>query len=693
MTSSNHARSPPSSAHSGHDEIDSAATTLLASASGSRNHSFDEQQEIHGKSKYAGFELDRYEARERFGRRNSKDGSKSEDEEDDGSSQEGDRQGEEEHLLAHDTAALNLQSEHPAAATNTHADEGEPPAPSSRPDEKAKPVSWSSLPKKSQLAILTLARLSEPLTQTSLQAYMFYQLKSFKTASGETPSDSTVAQQAGVLAAAFTFAQFLTAIMWGRLADSERLGRKKVILIGLFGTAIGSLGFGFSGSFATAVFWRGMGGMLNGNMGVMRTMISEIVKEKKFQSRAFLLLPMTFNIGVIIGPLLGGLLADPVGSYPHIFGPGGSIGGEKGVWWLTRWPYALPNVVSACFLTGSALGVTFGLEETLEALRDKPDYGLRFSRWVARTLLFRRESAHQYAALVNREHAEADVEMSAITSKKTGQSTKTKQKLPFRRIWTSNILFTLLAHGILAMHVGTFNNLWFVFLSTPRYDSDPAHQSGENAEKSLQLPKGYHAHAPFTFTGGLALPPPSIGTALAILGVIGISLQLLLYPRISFRLGTTTSFRFSLLLFPVSYFLVPFLATIPSSLPAPAQASGILVWLSITLVLLVQVTARTFALPSTAILVNNACPHPSVLGTIHGIAQSVASAARTFGPVFFGMLYGVGLEKGVVGLAWWCMAGVAVLGAVAGTWVREGDGHEIWLEGEKEELQRDNKGR
>ncbi|KAI7573554.1 hypothetical protein KC343_g23570, partial [Hortaea werneckii] len=63
----------------------------------------------------------------------------------------------------------------------------------------------------------------------------------------------------------------------------------------------------------------------------MRTMISEMVQEKRFLSRAFLLLPMTFNIGVIIGPLLGGLLADPVGSYPEIFGPGGSLGGKNGV--------------------------------------------------------------------------------------------------------------------------------------------------------------------------------------------------------------------------------------------------------------------------------------------------------------------------------------------------------------------------
>lgn len=35
--------------------------------------------------------------------------------------------------------------------------------------KKEEPVTWSSLPHKSQLAILTIARLSEPLVQTSLR--------------------------------------------------------------------------------------------------------------------------------------------------------------------------------------------------------------------------------------------------------------------------------------------------------------------------------------------------------------------------------------------------------------------------------------------------------------------------------------------------------------------------------------------
>ncbi|GAB7329194.1 hypothetical protein MBLNU13_g01012t1 [Cladosporium sp. NU13] len=567
-----------SSSHSAHSSISKVDGTSSIADSTLSHGSFEERRD------YAGF------GDKKVRRRAGGDDDFDNDGDDDASDH--DHQ-EHDRLLVDDVAAALDSRSQDATATTLPDDDGEP----ALPPAKAKPrqIAWSELPKKGQLAILTLARLSEPLTQQGLQSYMFYQLKSFTLPNGEAPSDSTVARQAGVLAAAFTGAQFLTAIMWGRLADSATFGRKRVILIGLLGTAIGSLGFGFSKSFAAAVFWRCLGGVLNGNIGVMRTMISEIVREKKFQSRAFLLMPMTFNIGVIVGPLLGGWLADPVGSYPGVFGPGGSIGGEKGVEWLMRFPYALPNVINACFLLGSAMGILFGLEETLEALRDKPDYPLQFRRWVFRAFS-RRKSPHEYIEVADSSTptARIDVEMQSSTTPAAPSHPKPKQRLPFRRIWTRNVILTFLAHGLLAMHVGTFNNLWFVFLSTPRYDAHNKHTSS--------LPSTYKPHAPFTFTGGLSLPPPSIGTALAILGVIGITLQLLLFPTLSFKLGTTRSFRLSLLLFPISYLLAPYLAIIPSSTAPPAPASGAWIWLGITLVLAVQVTARTFALPSTAIL-------------------------------------------------------------------------------------------
>ena len=150
-------------------------------------------------------------------------------------------------------------------------------ASSAHQSHKDGPITWSSLPQKPQLAVLTLARLSEPLAERSLAAYMFYQLRWFD----DEASDSTIASQGGILTAAFAAAQFLTAVWWGRAADMPWIGRKKVILIGLFGTCLSSLGIGFSRSFVQALIFRTLAGALNGNIGVMRTMISEIIKEKK----------------------------------------------------------------------------------------------------------------------------------------------------------------------------------------------------------------------------------------------------------------------------------------------------------------------------------------------------------------------------------------------------------------------------
>lgn len=321
--------------------------------------------------------------------------------------------------------------------------------------------------------------------------------------------------------------------------------------------------------------------------------------------------------------------------------------------------------------------------QTLEAKRGQPDLGLRLGHSIANAFrhLFRR-NAHHYSAINTDDDLGSPTNSSQLDSyelesrlpESPVQKPKPRRKLPLSRIWTRNVFCTLLCHSILALHIGTFNNLWFIHLSAPRFDrenpSPPSH-----TRQSL----------PFSFTGGLGMPPRSVGFAMAVLGVIGISLQLLVYPAVNARLGTLRSFRYSLCLFPLTYTLTPYLSIIHSSLAPPHQASGILVWLALCGVLLVQVVGRTFALPATIIIINNCSPHPSVLGTIHGIAQSVSSASRTIGPVVGGWGYGKGLQVGVVGAVWWALAVVAGVGWLLSGLVREGDGHEIWLEGEKEE--------
>jgi hypothetical protein len=164
-----------------------------------------------------------------------------------------------------------------------------------------------------------------------------------------------------------------------------------------------------------------------------------------------------------------------------------------------------------------------------------------------------------YAAIANDDQDLVDspnVEMSpaAATLPKRIQP-HYKSRLPFRRIFTYNVICTLVAHGLLAGCNGTFQSIWYSFLSTPVYD--PSHP----------YPPNYKPHPPLTFNGGIGLPPRSVGVAMAILGTIGIILQVFLYPTMNARLGTVRSWRIFLYCFPIVYTLIPFLSLIPSTTP------------------------------------------------------------------------------------------------------------------------------
>jgi hypothetical protein len=83
----------------------------------------------------------------------------------------------------------------------------------------------------------------------------------------------------------------------------------------------------------------------------------------------------------IIGAGLGGVLSDPVKSYPDFFNPNGLFG---------RYPYLLPNLVcTAIVVLGLVVGLLF-LEETHEDKRGRIDPGLKAGEWILSKLNFRR---------------------------------------------------------------------------------------------------------------------------------------------------------------------------------------------------------------------------------------------------------------------------------------------------------------
>ncbi|PTB67734.1 MFS general substrate transporter [Trichoderma citrinoviride] len=523
------------------------------------------------------------------------------------------------------------------------------------------PVTWMSLPRKDQLFILFLSRFVDFLQVASLQAYVFYQLKAFD----DSLSDAQISQQAGVLQGCFTGAQVMTAILWGKAADASWCGRKRVLLIGLAGTAVSCLGYGFATTFFWAAFWRAFGGAINGTVGIIRTMIAEITKEKKYQSRAFLLLPMSFNVAGILGPIMGGMLADSPQTLPGLFGEKAVFGFQ----WVRDYPYALPSLINAAGLFIVTLIIFLFLEETSRARRHKPDIGLQLGSRI-KAAIFGNHQSDDYARVPPwGAHATEDYEDSGILAEKPAVR---MQQLPFRRLWTRNVLFTLLTGAFYDFHLGAFGNMWSLFLSTPRYIiSTP--------ERSEKLRR----YLPLLFTGGLGMPASTVGVATSFLGFVGMFLQVTLYPPIQARLGTMRSFRWFLFLFPVAYFVAPYLSILPSWSPPPEPASGGFIWAGIIGVVFLQVMARTFTLPASIILLNNCSPHPSVLGTIHGLGQSVSALFRTVGPVIGGWWYGYGLDIGMVAWGWWGVAAVSLLTCGTALGMHDGSGHEILLEGEE----------
>lgn len=560
------------------------------------------------------------------------------------------------------------------------------------------PPTWANMPNKGQLAILAASRFVDFFQMAAIQTYMVHQLKSFDP---ELP-DVTISHQAGVLQGSFTAAQIITSVLWGRAADQPTVGRKTVLNIGLIGTGIGCIGVGFSRTYGQAVFWRLLSGAINGTVGSARTMVAECTP-KPWHPRAFLLLPAAFNIANVLGPILSGLLVDPYVNLPNLFGPGSTFGGREGVGWMKSYPYALANLMSTVLLFAEAIIVHYGLNETLKGKRpmalsklDPVKVVRNVYEWVVnakhRGYRLVQETQRQ-GLLTHQDRGSMEMDRLAATGEKIEQ--RPVQRLPFRRIWTPNVLWTLLSIAIFDFHMGAFANLWILFLATPREyipgisDAADNQRPGSDADfiKDEQLTvRGLAARSPFKFASGLAFPPATIGFAMAIIGFIGVALQFLLYPYANARFGLMRCFRGSLFLFPAAYYLAPYIALLPSASPPPEPASGWVVWTGISIVLFFQVAARTFALPASIILLNNSSPHPSVLATIHGIGQACSASFRTIGPILAGYWFGLWTERGIVGMAWWITGSVAAIGCVTSFWVRNGSGHEIFLPGEEHEL-------
>ncbi|CAG9315584.1 unnamed protein product [Blepharisma stoltei] len=155
----------------------------------------------------------------------------------------------------------------------------------------------------------------------------------------------------GLMTFSLMFGRTITSACWGSICD--RWGRKPVMLIGIASITIFSLLFGFSPNFWWALTSRFLLGVFTPLAIVTKTLISEICPDEE-QPSAMALQSMLWQIGLVAGNVLGGVLEDPESS--------GLI--KSGI--FADFPFLLPNCVAALIAFLSFWLVYPNLEETLQ---------------------------------------------------------------------------------------------------------------------------------------------------------------------------------------------------------------------------------------------------------------------------------------------------------------------------------------
>jgi MFS transporter, DHA1 family, tetracycline resistance protein len=131
---------------------------------------------------------------------------------------------------------------------------------------------------------------------------------------GLLPLDYTLSQRTlllGLLIASYPAAQFFGAPILGALSD--RYGRKRMLLISLFGTLIGYIIFGIGiklHSIPLLFASRILDGFTGGNIAIAMSAIADL-SDAKSKVRNFGMMGVAFGLGFILGPFLGGKFADP----------------------------------------------------------------------------------------------------------------------------------------------------------------------------------------------------------------------------------------------------------------------------------------------------------------------------------------------------------------------------------------------
>jgi sugar phosphate permease len=418
----------------------------------------------------------------------------------------------------------------------------------------------SPLPWKKLIALMIIAT-AETINYNSIYPYINFMVKDLCNIS----DTRELGYYVGIVASSVYFASFLSSYFWGFISD--KYGRRPGLLAGLIGGLTCTTLFGFSQTFMWAVAARFSSGLLNGNTGIAKSMLAEIT-DKTNQARAFSLFGLTWSVGGIVGPLIGGLLSNPADQYPSVFG---------NVEFLKKFPYLLPNLaVASLGVTGLIIGYCT-LNETKPSIVSRKF--VKLSKAEAQEL----ELATVSTSTTMSEISEDDVRV--MQSKSWRMPEVIRDRV---------VILACLCYAILGF-------LWVIFEEVfPLWSINDVQY------------------------GGIGFTQSDIGIIQSIGGVFTLLFQIFMYPVLAKRWSVLGTFRYGILIGLPGFLLMPevvFLVGMPS---------WVLYAVMVFLIILLQASSEmTFV--SVFILISNSA-HPHNMGAVNGLGQSLVSMLRTFGP-------------------------------------------------------------
>lgn len=262
----------------------------------------------------------------------------------------------------------------------------------------------------------------------------------------------------------------------------------------------------------------------------------------------------------LVGPVLGGLLANPVVLYPSVFPP-------NSIWDAHR--YLLPNLVVASLQMLTLLLIFLFLRETHPHMAQRPDGGLSITAMIKG--YFRGDPAQRpgvsYAPLpadpgpASPEAPQSTTEVHPLADLEEQAAPETKSAPA--RAFTAQVVLQILALSLLAFHKVSSDSITGTFLalgSPPSSHKAGARIPNQNLTLTSSSSSSLHTNA------GFGLDTRTIGIIFLTEAIFRVAIQPTLIPWFVSKLGALAAFRCVLGLYPALYLATPFLPNLPSPL-------------------------------------------------------------------------------------------------------------------------------